>query len=343
MKKILPLVLIVVSIFLLVGCESSSTPPNESEPVIQNEGGANEDKNFSKGDWYIGGGDSTGTFYAMANCFAQFYKDIGGLGKFSSYASTGGVQNAVLMQKNEIELGIVGSTAAVEAYNGVGSFEGKPYKGIRSIAYLYPTYIQMFVTEKSGIEKPADFKGSTVCVGAIGSGDNYLHELILESMGLDFNNDIKKEYVQGGEAADKLRDGNADAHATGTQIPNPNFIDLFSSKKVKLFTYTEEMLSYLCDQENSLYFRLTVPAGTYKNQDEDVPIIGNATLLCTRDDMDEDFVYELTKTIYENRERLDPMHAVLSKMDVNWNAQDIGIPLHPGAEKYYREIGVISN
>lgn len=342
MKKLLSMVLIVVLLFTFGGCGSTKTPSSEAEPENQNES-ATGDINFSDYDCYIGGGDSTGTFYAMANVFSQFFKDVGGLGQFSSYTSTGGVQNALLMQNGEIEFGIVGSTAAVEAYNGMGSFEGKPYKGIRSVSYLYPTYIQLFVSEKSGIEKPEDFKGSTVCVGAIGSGDNFLHEQIFNSMGLDINEDAKVEYVQGGEAVDMFRDGNADAHATGTQIPNPNYIELFSSKKVKLFNYTEEMLSNLCDQDDSTYFRLTVPAGTYNNQDEDVSIIGNATLLCVRDDMDEDYVYELTKAIYENREQLDPMHAILSEMDVEWNSQDVGVPLHPGAEKYYREIGILAD
>jgi len=179
-----------------------------------------------------------------------------------------------------------------------------------------------------------------VAVGAAGGGDQFIMRKILAVMGMTFD-DFKPEYVGSADAIELLRDGHIDAAPGFTNIPWSTMVELTNAGKVRVIGIEDDIIEKLTTGEGAEFFPLTIPAGTYKGQEKDVHTVGMGTVLCIDSTVSEEQVYEMTKAIYVNAKDLSSRHASLANIAPEQFSQIKGIPLHPGAEKYYKEIGVL--
>jgi TRAP transporter TAXI family solute receptor len=185
-----------------------------------------------------------------------------------------------------------------------------------------------------------DVKGLHFAIGAAGSGTEGSNLIILEGIGLDPRNDIIPEYLGSSQSVQAIQDGRIDGTSIPAGIPSPAFTELYSgTTKVRHLEITDEQLNAI----NKLYPAWgpeTIKAGTYPNQNEDIKTIRQPNFLAVNADVSEDVVYKLTKTLHENVEYLHQVHSATEQITLESCLVGLPIPLHPGAVKYYKEIGV---
>ena len=252
-------------------------------------------------------------------------------------ASSGGApQNAILINMGKAELGFSNVDFALAAYQGVGIFEGRKCDNLRSIIYFssYVSNFQLVTLADSPIKELTDIDGLRVVAGLAGGGaDDQLRKFcaILEIK----PNIINVAFPDG---ADMLRDHRIDALYTGGGAPNSTIMDLATLQKIKLVPISKENREKIMSKETYLA-QGTIPAGTYKSVDQDVPTLIVGTSLCTNKDVPAEFIYDFLEAVFENQESLKaafPSGAPLYKQD----AAKLSIPLHVGALKYYKDNGI---
>lgn len=290
----------------------------------------------------IGGGATGSTFNAMGNLFVQFFNDAEKFGQFSSTATTGGVQNVIFMENETTDFGIVGQSAFVQAVDGTDSFaEVGPNENLKIIAPLYSGVFQQFVAK--GIESEEDLKGKRLIVGGPGSGDLIVAEALYGAMGMTFD-DFEPMYLGSTEGAETMKDGHADGAIALTQLPFSTFVELTNADKAFLIPLKESTIEKMCelgDHSYPSYYPSVIPANTYKNQTEELPTFATGTYLCCRGDLSEDLIYEMTKYMWENISSLNMLHAAVANLKVDAAEEIKDMPIHPGALRYYQEVGVL--
>lgn len=235
---------------------------------------------------------------------------------------------------------MVSAGVAYDAANGSGSFKDKPYNGARAITFVYGAYFQQLVRNGSGIKSFADLRGKKLVVGGPGSGDVAAAAEIYGSDGMTFN-DFTPEYVGTNEGVDQIRDGHADGAIALTPLPFSAFIEVISADKAYIIPMPAESIKKLTMGKTAKYYAGTIPAGIYKNQKESINTIGSAATFLVREDLDEKLVYNLTKTIWENLDDLKSFHAAVKDLKLEDALNGLTVPLHPGASRYYKEVGLI--
>ena len=304
--------------------------------------GGKKEAASAKGDdkiYSIGGGSSGGVYYAMANVFMQFFNKHG-LGNFSVLPTTGSGQNILFMKNKEIDVAVVSAGVALDAANGQASFKDKPYDEARAITFMYAAYFQQLVRTGADIDSFNDLKGKKLVVGGPGSGDVANAERIYGAFGMTFD-DFKPEYVGTNEGIEQIKDAHADGAIALTPLPFSAFVELTSAKKAKIIPMPSDTIKKLTSGKNAKYFPATIPAGTYKNQNEDLITVANATTFLTREDVDEELIYNITKTIWEDLDDLKSYHAAIKDLKINDALNGLTVPLHEGAIKYYKEVGLL--
>jgi len=193
--------------------------------------------------------------------------------------------------------------------------------------------------ESSGIKTLADLKGKRVSVGAAGSGTEANARQILEAAGLTYN-DIKVQYLSFGESASNMKDGNIDAAFNTAGVPTAAIQDLSVSKKMILVPIDKEVAAKLM-QKYPFYAVQVIPANTYQGQSQAVTTVAVKSMLAVSSKMPADLVYELLQTMFSNTDRLIAAHAQGKNVKLETALEGMSIPLHPGAEKFYKEKGVL--
>ncbi|MGD9566784.1 MAG: TAXI family TRAP transporter solute-binding subunit [Sedimentibacter sp.] len=345
MKRFLCCFLVMAMVVGFTGCAPSTPQSSGAETPSQNE---NLEKTMSSGlsdfsgnDYIIGGGSSGGTYNAVSSVFAQFLSKAE-VAKFTAQATTGSGQNITFMQNESMEFGLANSSTCRDAIEGKGLFEGKPYDGIRAICLVYPGVFQQFVTTSSKIETVDDLFGKKLSIGGPGSGDVSAAEEVYATFGMSMD-DFDPQYLGSGEGAESMKDAHIDGAIGIAQVPFSAFVEMTSKaiNKAKLISLSDEAIEKLTTGESARYFPYTVPANSYGNQTEDVKTVANGQLLITTVDMDEELVYQITKTIFEGVNELSTYHGALATMNAEEAIEVSGITLHPGAERYFKEIGII--
>ncbi|SNT07582.1 hypothetical protein SAMN05446037_103734 [Anaerovirgula multivorans] len=329
MKKILFLLLAVVLILTGCGGKSVDTPEESAEGEVE------IDRSMFI---TIATGPTSGVYYPIGGGFSSVIEE---LGYRSSVQSTGAsVENINLILGDRAELAIVMADAVLQAYEAFGAFEGEtPKEELRGLMSLYPNYVQLVTTADSGIESFYDLKGKRVGVGAPNSGVELNARLMFEAHGMTYD-DIRADYLNYGEAIDQMRNGMIDAAFVTSGIPNATIMDLATTHKIKIIPIEGEGMTYL--RERYPFFTANIiPAGTYDNAN-DVNTASIMNLMLIRDSVPEEVVYDMTKGIFEN---LDIIHSSHSAAQNHINLENIMegmvVPLHPGAEKYFKEVGAI--
>ncbi|GAB6100194.1 TAXI family TRAP transporter solute-binding subunit [Halanaerocella petrolearia] len=313
-KLIFSLVLLISVSLVVVGCSS------------QNK------KEFLS----IATGGTSGTYYPIGGAIAKIINsDVSNVS--ASAQSTGAsVTNTRLMKKEEVELAILQNDIASYAFNGQQQFKDKAVKNMRGIATLYPEVIQIVVREGTGIDSIQDLKDKKVAVGAPGSGVEANAKQILKTFDITYD-DIDEDFLSFGEAASRLKDRQIDAAFLTAGVPTAAVMDVASTQDIKLLSFNQEQIDKLHGKYPFLT-GLEVPAGVYKGQDEKFKTIALKATLVVQKNLDKKLVYEITKSIFENRDELINAHKRAKDIKVESAKEGMTIPLHSGAKKYFKEV-----
>ena len=294
----------------------------------------------------IGTGGTGGTYFPIGGMIANAISEASGAGVkglvATAVASNGSLANINAIGGGQFEAGLTQADVAYWAWSGTGLFEGRPkVDTVRFVANLYPESVQIVVKKGSNIRTVADLKGKRVSLDEPGSGTLVDARIVLAAYGVS-EKDIKPEYLKMGPAADRMRDGGLDAFFTVGGWPTGAIAELASSQGgVDLLAIDGEPADRLLKQY-SFFSRDVIPAEAYKGSLETRTIAVGAQLV-TSSKMSDDLVYGITKSLWndETRKLLDAGHAKGKLIRKETALAGAGIPVHPGAERFYREAGLI--
>ncbi|MBQ8149207.1 MAG: TAXI family TRAP transporter solute-binding subunit [Clostridia bacterium] len=285
----------------------------------------------------IATGGTSGTYYPLGGDLANLFNTVIPDVNASAQATGGSADNLRLIDNEEAELGTVQNDVSYFAYTGTDSFEGEQITSFSVVSSLYAEYVQIVVRADSDIQTIADFKGKSISIGAAGSGvyTNALH--VLEAAGLTLD-DIDAQYLSFSESADGLKNKQIDAAFVCAGIPNAAVTELSSTVGVRLISLSDEEVASLI-AAHPTYANLKLPAATYELT-EDANCIAITALLVCSNNLDEELVYQMTKAMYEQEGILT--HAKAAEITKETAFVGVGdLPLHPGAARYYTEIGLL--
>ncbi|MBM7618820.1 TRAP transporter TAXI family solute receptor [Bacillus tianshenii] len=299
-----------------------------------NDGESTGDKKDPKLMSMLTGGTS-GTYYPLGGEMAKIITDETGI-QTDALSSNASADNAAALAKGEADLAFVQTDVIANAIEGKGAFEGKAIDNVMAIGSLYPETVQIVTTPKSGIKSVEDLKGKKVSVGAPGSGTYMNAEQILEIHGMTMD-DIDAQNLDFGESTGGIQDGNIDAAFITSGTPTGAVEGLSASADVVIVPVAQDKIDALIEKY-PYYAADTIPAGTYGLESE-VTTVAVLAMLAVTDSLSEDLVYDITKAIYENSGSL--AHAKGKLITLETATDGIGIDFHPGAEKYFKEKGLL--
>ena len=290
----------------------------------------------------IATGGTGGTYYPLGGMLAQLISNkvtIGGK-KLAATAETAGasVANAQLLARKDIESAFVAADILDAAFTGKGQFEGKPVKNLRALGALYPEQVQLVTLASANVRSFRDLKGKTVSSGSPGSGQWQLLGDLLEAHGMT-RKDIGEDLSSFTQSVDKIKDGNLTASLITAGAPTASISELANARDIRIVPLAGPEIEAL-RKKQPYYAIVTLPANTYKGQGP-VDTLAVMAIWATHDGLTDAMAYEVTKALYENTETLGLVHPKGKEISLKTALQSISIPLHPGAEKYYREKGVL--
>ncbi|MGD9569346.1 MAG: TAXI family TRAP transporter solute-binding subunit [Sedimentibacter sp.] len=282
-------------------------------------------------------GGTTGTYYPFGGAMAQIFNTKIENMNVTAQATGASVENCKLLGKNEAELAILQNDMLDYAYNGTEAFAEGKIENLRGIAKLYPEIIQIVAVD--GIESVEDLKGKKVSVGAPGSGVEANARQILEAANLTYD-DMSVSYLSFAESADAYKDKHIDAFFVTSGIPNASIQDIAAMNPVSLVSLSDAAISSLIEKY-PFFVEYTIPANTYNGQTDDVKTVAVLACLATNAEASEDVIYNITKALFENQPELATAHAKGAEIKLDEAIDGISIPLHSGAEKYFKEAGIL--
>lgn len=284
-------------------------------------------------------GGTSGVYYPLGGAIGQTVGEKSD-GKFAITAQSSGAsgENMRLVQDGEVDFAIVQNDIADSAYNGTEPFKDK-FGKVRALGRLYPEYLHIVASQDSGIKSVDDFKGKRISVGARGSGNELNCRQFFDIYGLNYDN-LTPIFLPYGETADQFKDRNLDAFVFTIGTPNPAIVDITTAQDVNFIPLEGQQADKIVAKFPYLV-KDAIPASTYKGQDQPVPTLSVQAILVANEDMPDDVAYELTKTIFENSESIAKAHNKGAEITIEKARDGVTIPLHPGAERYFREKGLI--
>ena len=287
----------------------------------------------------FGTGGTTGTYYTVGGTMATVLNDTMEHVDLKVVSTGASKANIFDIEDGVSDIAIVQNDVMDYAYKGEMLFaEDGVVDSFQAIAAIYDETCQIISgTDINSIE---DLKGKTVNVGDAGSGVEFNATQILAAYGIDINKDINKVNGSFGDAADSIKDGKIDAAFITAGAPTTAVVDLSLAKDIKLLeiddAHAEQLMS-----EYPFYTKTIIPGGTYTGVDEDAQTLSVQATLIASADLSEDAVYELTKALFENKDALVNSNAKFGELDVEKAVKGISVPFHAGAEKYFKEVGVL--
>jgi uncharacterized protein len=282
-------------------------------------------------------GGTSGVYYPMGVALSKIYGDEIKGARPSVQATKASVENLNLLQqgKGEIAFTLGDSLAFAWEGNEEAGFKQKLTK-LRGISAIYPNYIQVVASKDSGIHTLADLKGKRLSVGAPKSGTELNARAILTAAGIAYKDLGKVEYLPFAESVDLMKNRQLDATLQSAGLGVAAIRDLASSVEIVVVEIPAEIV----DKIGAPYVKATIPAGTYTGQDKDVQAAAVINYLVTRSDLPDDTVYAMTKAMYDHLPDLAAAHGAGKDISLAKALQGMPIPLHPGAERYFKEKGV---
>ncbi|MDY2985125.1 MAG: TAXI family TRAP transporter solute-binding subunit [Synergistes jonesii] len=287
----------------------------------------------------IATGGTSGTYYAVGGALASAVTKGG---KIQCTAETGNasVANANLIATKGIEIAFVQNDITHWAYNGELMFQGKPLKNIRTVASLYPENVQVVVAKDAGIKSISDLKGKRVGVGAPGSGVEGDVQAIFKLAGLTYKDLKKADFLDFAAVTSRFKDNQIDAGFVVAGFPTASIMDLTTTKDVDLLNFDDAFLAKL-HKAYPFFVPSTIPAKTYKGIDKDTKTPAVMAILITNDSVPADQIYDFLTAMFDNLKDIAAVHAKGKEITLKGALDGLTAPLHPGAEKFYKEKGLI--
>ena len=281
----------------------------------------------------FGAADIGGMYYSFANTFTDLANEEVTDHTFETRTTAGSAANLRLLADNYIELGIAQADLMEDAY--------KDNSNLRAIAGLYTEACQLVVKADSDIQSLNDLTGHTVSIGAEESGTEMNANQILEFAGMPAEIITTKnmDYI---EAVHELKSGEIDAFFCTAGLTTTVIDELSRECDIRLISLDENVIDKMLSYSDA-YSRYTIPAGTYKGQDEDVNTIGVKSVLVTTDAMSEDVVEQLTGMLFDKTKELQYSTSLDLQLDESFAVDGIDIPFHEGAAQYYKDKGIKVN
>lgn len=286
----------------------------------------------------IGTAGTGGYFYPLGGAIANIInKYVEGV-QATAEITGGSVENVVLVAKNEVQIGMANGNLLYAGYHGLEPYK-EAYKNLRGLFTIQPSVVHVLTLKATGIKTMKDLKGKRVVLGPAGGGQIVLFKEILKQYNMTLE-DLKPIYVSYTQGVQALLDGNADALLAMAAIPQGAVIELAARSKDWVIIRFEDEVIERVTKASPYFIRFIIPKGTYSGLNEDVVTVAATTAVFCRDDLEEEIAYKICKAVYEHLDILINTIESAKVMNVE-NGKDVPIPLHPGAERFFREKGVL--
>lgn len=288
----------------------------------------------------IASGKAGGTWYPMGGAIADIIQNSVDGYNMAVMQGTGDA-NIIGVNNKMYTLGISFSFSNADAVQGSDQFK-TPMTNIAGLAALYPSPLQIVVRGDSNIKTISDLKGKRIAPGLKGTSGEVLVRNILKVYGLTYADMSKVEHLAYADAAMQMKDGHIDAFMPFTTVPAPVIQDtaVSISGGVRILALSDVKFEEL-KAINQGYSQFKIKGGSYKGQDTDALCVGSNNVVICQKDLPDELVYKMTRALVNNKEKFTKVHKVVEDWTAEYATQDIGVPLHPGAMKFYQEIGAI--
>jgi len=285
----------------------------------------------------IATGGTGGVYYPIGGGLAEMIgRHIPG---YTGVAEVTGasVENMGLIHREDSDLAIALADSVYKAYHGEGVFKGRKVADVRALGSVYPNAVQLVTLADSGINTLSDLKGKRVSLGAPGSGTEVNARTLLEANGIKVA-DLNARRLNFNETGDALRDGDIDAGFWSVGPPTSSILSLATSRAIKIISISEQEIAKAIKAE-PVFAPYTLRAGLYEGVDKPVQTLSIPNVLTVNASMSDELAYQITKMLFERVEELRAIHSAANDTTVEFSLTSTPIPLHPGALRYYREIG----
>ena len=284
-------------------------------------------------------GGQSGVYYPMGVALSQIYaKSIPNV-RATAQVTKASAENLNLLQAGRGELALALADSVSDAWKGEAE-AGFPKKldKLRGLSGTYSNYIQIVANADSGIKTLADLKGKRISVGAAKSGTELNARAIFKAAGLTYADLAKVEYLPFGESVELIKNRQLDATLQSAGLGVASIRDLSTSVKIVVVPVPADVVAKVGD---AAYQAAVIPANTYTGQTQDVPTAAIPNFLVTHSGVSDELAYQMAKQMYENIDTLYAAHNAAKAIKRENAIKGMPVPLHPGAERYYREVGLI--
>jgi TRAP transporter TAXI family solute receptor len=284
-------------------------------------------------------GGQSGVYYPMGVALSQIYaKSIPNV-RATAQVTKASAENLNLLQAGRGELALALADSVSDAWKGEAE-AGFPKKldKLRGLSGTYSNYIQIVANADSGIKTLADLKGKRISVGAAKSGTELNARAIFKAAGLTYADLAKVEYLPFGESVELIKNRQLDATLQSAGLGVASIRDLSTSVKIVVVPVPADMVAKVGD---AAYQTAVIPANTYTGQTQDVPTAAIPNFLVTHSGVSDELAYQMAKQMYENIDTLYAAHNAAKAIKRENAIKGMPVPLHPGAERYYREVGLV--
>jgi len=284
-------------------------------------------------------GGQSGVYYPLGVALSQVYNKSIPNAKATAQVTKASAENMNLLQAGRGELAFALADTVADAWNGnaEAGFDKKLDK-LRGLSGTYNNYVQIVANKDSGIKTLADLKGKRVSVGAPRSGTELNARAVFKAAGIDYKDLGRVEYLPFGESVELMKNRQLDATLQSAGLGVASIRDLANSIDIVVVPIPEDVIKAI---NNPAYQPSVIPAGTYNGQTTDVPTAAIPNFLVTQSNVSDDLAYQMTKALYDNLPALQAAHNAAKAIELKNALNGMPVPLHPGAERYYKEVGLI--
>ena len=284
-------------------------------------------------------GGQSGVYYPLGVALAQIMGESIDGARATAQVTKASAENMNLLQAARGEVAFALGDTVLDAWNGREEAGFKqPLDKLRGFSATYNNVIQIVANADSGIKTLADLKGKRVSVGAAKSGTELNARAVFGAAGLTYDDIGRVEYLPFGESVELIKNRQLDATFQSAGLGVASIRDLASSVKISIVPVPEDVIARI---DSPVYLPTTIPAGTYTGQDEDVPTVAIPNFLITHAGVPDDLAYAMVKAMYDHLDELYATHNAAKDIKLENAIQGMPVPLHPGVERYYREVGVL--
>lgn len=283
-------------------------------------------------------GGTSGVYYPLGVALSEIYAEGIAGSRTQVQATKASVENLNLLAQGKGELAFALGDSVALAWKGDAE-AGFPaaLPNLRAIAAIYPNYIQIVAEKETGATTLADLKGLSLSVGAPASGTELNARAIFAGAGMSYEDLGRVEYLPFAESSELIKNGQIQSTLQSAGLGVASITDLATTHEITVIAIPPEVVAAV----GAPYIPAVIPAGTYAGQDADVPTAAVGNILVTSEAVSEETAYQMTKLIFENLDRLTAAHSAARAILLENAIAGLPIPLHPGAERYYREVGLI--